>query len=259
VKNRHDAVRPTCGAFSLLELLIVVAVIGLLLAISLPALRACKALAGRVVCRSNLQQLYLAWDAYLLHNNDLFYQAKNANLNYGGWKGQTGESPRPLNPYVELPPDMDAPEGAEIFLCPADKGGAPGYAFDLKVFLYMGTSYHANPLLIGLGKIPVPDNQYKVLHEAINRHIERLSRASVDNPWRVLLMGDYCWGNQWQPGAFPTKDWHGKAEHFNMAFLDGHTDFVHVRKGIYVNGNYTVLPVKNLYPLAEEAQRANQP
>jgi prepilin-type N-terminal cleavage/methylation domain-containing protein/prepilin-type processing-associated H-X9-DG protein len=242
-------------AFSLLEILTAIAIIAMLSAILLPALERCKTAARRTICRSNLHQLYLAWDGYLTDNRDIFYQSKNANLNYGGHKGNVGESPRPLNSYLGLPPDMDGPQGAQVFLCPADIGGVPGHAFNLKVFMQMGTSYNANPLLIGLGRIPVPLNEYKDLHEAINRRIGGLSRASVDDPWRVLLIGDYCWANQWQPGTFPLKDWHSKTEHFNLAFLDGHSDLVHIRKGIYVSGRYTVLPRKSLYALAYQVQQ----
>ena len=44
----------------MVELLVVITVIALLLAILLPSLRKVKALAKRVVCKSNLKQLALA-------------------------------------------------------------------------------------------------------------------------------------------------------------------------------------------------------
>ena len=92
-------------AFTLVELLVVIAIIALLLGILLPSLRAARIAANRTACQANLKQLALAWQMYLDNNNGHFYQGINANLNYGGWKGEQGWSPRPLNKYVDLPTD----------------------------------------------------------------------------------------------------------------------------------------------------------
>lgn len=59
IRSRH---RP--GAFTLIELLIVVAIVALLLAILLPSLAAAKAQARRVKCASNLRQLAIALQMY---------------------------------------------------------------------------------------------------------------------------------------------------------------------------------------------------
>lgn len=59
-------------AFSLLELLIVIAVIAILAALLLPAINRAKQRAGAVSCTSNLRQLGLAFSMYLENNNDAF-------------------------------------------------------------------------------------------------------------------------------------------------------------------------------------------
>ena len=55
--------------FTLVELLVVIAVIALLMAILLPALTKAKEQARRVICMSDLKQLTLAWMAYADNNN----------------------------------------------------------------------------------------------------------------------------------------------------------------------------------------------
>lgn len=40
-------------------------------------------------------------------------------------------------------------------------------------------------------------------------------------------------------------DWHHQSCRYNMAFLDGHTDLVHIRKGMHATPKYTFLPWHN--------------
>ena len=68
-------------AFTLVELLVVIAVIALLMALLIPVLRSARERAQRMVCLSNLRQLTLAWIAYAedhdgkLVNGSTFRQA----------------------------------------------------------------------------------------------------------------------------------------------------------------------------------------
>ena len=60
------------GAFSLLELLVVISVTSLLLGILIPALNRCRSLAKQTVCQSRLRQWGLAFEAYSSGNNGFY-------------------------------------------------------------------------------------------------------------------------------------------------------------------------------------------
>ncbi len=62
--------RPRATAFALIELLVVLAIIGILAAILLPTLSRARAKAQATVCMNNLRQLTIAFHAYVDDNGD---------------------------------------------------------------------------------------------------------------------------------------------------------------------------------------------
>ena len=248
------------SGFTLIELLVVIAVISMLLAIMLPALHKARIITKRIICQSNLRQITLAWHMYLDNNDGAFYQGVNANLNYGGWKGLKGWSPRPLNEYVELPGELETEDGAELFCCPGDRGVVPPALVREKVFRVVGTSYITNFMMIGRNQLPIPSNKFGILNEEVNKRLKDLNIDGVDSPSRLLLIGDYGWVNQVRPSPHPVEEWkklaewHGREDWHNLAFLDGHTSFLNIRKGFYVTDEYCVVPFMDLYRLAHQIQ-----
>ncbi len=252
------------SGFTLIELLVVIAVIAVLLAILLPSLRKVKVLTKRITCQSNLKQIATAWNMYLDDSDGCFYQGRNANLNYGGWRGMTGWSPRPLNQYfnlpVDLPEELETKDNSKVFFCPADRGGVPGYAVQDKAYDYLGTSYQTNIMLVGPDQMLVLPDAYQPLHLEVNARLRNLTLDRVDSHSRMLLIGDYGSYNQWRPTPHPREDWkllaewHDRPNCHNVAFLDCHVDFLNIRKGCYVADEYTVLPFEELYGLAREIQ-----
>ena len=250
LESKRDSLNYSDNAgFTLIELLVVIAVIAMLLAILLPALNKARQVSKRLACQSNLRQITLAWHMYLDDHDGAFFQGMNAQFVYGGWEGIFFmDQPRPLNKYLSLPPTPKSQDQAKVFRCPADKGdrGLPYYLSD-------GTSYVTNILLIGqnrIGWLPSMD-----LRDAINSRLENLNRENVDNPDRLLLIGDYEWSFQWSPSPDSQGvSWHGRKCHYNLAFLDGHVEYLHIRKGLYITDKYTILPFERLYGLAQEVQ-----
>ncbi|MBL7153460.1 MAG: type II secretion system protein [Phycisphaerae bacterium] len=260
--KNNGRTKPLAG-FTLVELLVVIAIIAVLMAILLPALGLAKDMAKGVACRSNLRNLATAWRLYLDDNEGRFYQGFRANADYGGWKGLKDWSPRPLNQYVGtgLKPTLDTPNSAKVFCCPSDRGGIPGVYWAEQVFHGYGTSYQTNIFLIGQNSCGTFSAGTADLDKEIAKRLSSVHRdQGLINPARLLLMGDFGWINQWMPTPHPYEElkemaeWHNKANHHNMAFLDGHVDFLDIQKGYYVTDEYCVLPFKDLYNLALDVQ-----
>jgi prepilin-type N-terminal cleavage/methylation domain-containing protein len=118
-------------AFTIVELLVVIAVIGILVALLLPAVQMARESANRMSCQNNLKQIGLA-----VRNYEVTFRAMppRRNLTAGYTRGW-GPS---ILPYVEQEPlrgnyrfdkDFYAPENAAniaanlpIFLCPSSTG-----------------------------------------------------------------------------------------------------------------------------------------
>ena len=255
------------SGFTLVELLVVIAVIAMLMAILLPALRKAKQLARRVVCGSNLRQLAKGWSLYLEDNDEYFpVRARNAEFYYGGWRGDKDVEGRYLNKPLGRDPSLTSANEAKVFRCPSDRGGMPGAHLRRKVFLRMGTSYMTNVFLVGPTSFAFT-NWYSpmtpeatALSDAVNDRLDNINRVNLVNPSLLLLMGDYGWYNQWKPTNVlrpeekEIAEWHGKPDHHSMVFLDEHTAYLEIRRGIWVDDEYTILPWKDLHPLALKVQ-----
>ncbi len=259
--DRCSGPRRARTGFTLLELLVVVAIIALLMAILLPSLSAAREQSRRVVCASNLHQITLAWHMYLDESKGRFPTGLNVYANYGGFQGQGAPSfgsnpssprPKPLNRYLHLP--LVLRTGGAVFTCPSDRGlvGVRPTAWR-----YYGTSYYPNNLLIGRQvyketDIPCEDLWTRLVGDdsaspPIPSMIAGLIRWKIDNDSLVILMGDSSWYEHWynkRPDRFPW--WHSRPGMHNIAFMDGHGDYVRIRKGIYVDGRYTTIPFKGI-------------
>ena len=242
------------AAFTLIELLVVVAIVVILIGVLLSSLRLARIQSRRVACQANLHSIGQGFHAYFSESGDRFPQGINLNLFYGGWSGVMAALPRPLNESMGLPAVAGA-DSAKVYRCPADTGGEPAAyptAFD-----QFGNSYSANPILVGQNRLP-ERGRCEPLHKRINTRLSGLSVTQVDEPSRLLLLGDYGWVNQRSPDLPFRTEWHFKACHHNLLFLDGHAAFVHIRKGPYITKDYRFQPFKDLDDLARTCQK-NKP
>jgi prepilin-type N-terminal cleavage/methylation domain-containing protein/prepilin-type processing-associated H-X9-DG protein len=256
INTDGTCLKPGSGrAFTLIELLVVISIIALLMAILMPAMRRAKGLAERVACQNNLKQIAAAWHMYLDDHNGYFLRGKDVQNVFGGWEGTANlDYDRPLNRYLGLPIRVESRRQAEVFKCPSDRG-AIGYGNS--AYLYFGNSYQTNIMLIGpeqlLTQNTLPAAMIE-LNNRVNNHVNSMSRNRAYQPARLLLAGDHNWQSEQSPILPSDKGWHHAAGTYNMAFLDGHVDFVKIQKGLYLTDSYRLIPLRELDGFARKVE-----
>jgi len=214
--------------FTLVELLIVVAIISLLVAILGPALGTAKGLVRDAACRSNLHHLQMAYSMYMLNNENKFFPYYNGPI-YMPF----------LLPYHD--------ELHELRQCPETRRLPGDYVMgDAHVCWVRGTgeldwgSYGLNGWLFGVttggnpgGRHhycnrdkPFPDAWYQI-------------PARVEAPAETPSLGDCVWDDGWpwhdNPPEMFTGDYYWQMTRFlierhgrdiNLSFMDGHVEHV---------------------------------
>jgi len=253
IHSASQRARSSTHAFTLIELLIVIAIIALLIAILLPSLSAARSLSRRTACQSNLRQLAVTWQSYFDDHDGKFLKGTNQNINYGGRQGlgeiRFGADPdnpvrKPLNRYLQLEEITTA--AAEVFQCPSDDGSTLAQPSH---FLHYGTSYLTNIFVIGPNQVSInpfdPCGQW--LFEASQRlKMNHGVSSGLGDTSRLILMGDWGWSNWLRPFDNVAIDWHDRSCSSNLAFFDGHIEFQTLRKGLYTTEEYVWLPFDDL-------------
>ncbi len=226
--------RRRSGRFTLLELLVVIALIAILASLLLPALNAAKEMAYSTVCKSNMKQLGLAFGNYANDANRYYPPWTNLYSTYT-WKGVT----RSANPmYVrwfsnillgqyfgnqtigcsdfseqEQTPTNDVP------FCPVFKMRYKGSS---KISLGIGYSRTA---------VPIPN-----FNEALDYRYDP-PRTQSDRPYRpitmaekpgiVLVLADTTESSTLKHWRITSGEYNGSHRHINkcnLLFMDGRVD-----------------------------------
>lgn len=210
-------------AFTLVELMAVVAIIVALLAILLPSLGKAMKTAEIAVCASNQKQIGTAQMAYLFDSRGVFPKSNN----WADIVGKIGTvSPynsnlydvedRPLNKYLSKVVDGDT---VEVARCPSDLGD-PLQNNITNCYEQYGSSYliqwNSNAFRVA-----------KVYGQRGNAASPSITMTQITSAHNKILLGDWVWhGNRAVTDA--QTRWHDPTEgkrRFNMLYADNHVEF----------------------------------
>ena len=191
-------------AFSLVELLVVLAIIGILTALLFPVFARARQKTGNELCVSNLHQIYLATQLYLQDYDHTYPFAITENTRKEDLKGAPSKwlLSQPYGKYVAVLPNiqtvLDRYDGKTraIFRCPYDTGKKLAW-LQITNFATYGLSYNYNDTL----------------------GLNGLSDAAIENPTVRCLAEDVLAG--WHtPEIEPADDMNKRRG--NVQFVDGH-------------------------------------
>jgi prepilin-type N-terminal cleavage/methylation domain-containing protein len=260
-------------AFTLIELVVVIAIIAVLTGMLLPALSKAKQNAQMVKCLNNLHQIGVGIMLYLADYQDTFPPSQRSQFDFtvvpdspadwvfGNYLGGKDPSPafalgtppatnRFLNPYVFSP---------ETWHCPADRG-LDFFKCQPSDFATLGDSYRFNSHLHGY--------YYQTAGVAEDpRYNLGLKKESwAPEPGRFILMHEpapYPWADSDNAGAaIRIGQWHGSSHPGKMfdenaiqadpdlllgpvAFVDGHTQRCDFSGTMKANPKQGLEPSKN--------------
>jgi prepilin-type N-terminal cleavage/methylation domain-containing protein/prepilin-type processing-associated H-X9-DG protein len=207
------------AAFTLIELLTVVAVIGILSALLLPALARAKSSAYQAHCAGNLRQLTIAGHMYWDDNGGNAFRWRGAATNNGqiywfGWLQNGAEGQRQFDPSTGALFSYLGSRGCDV--CPAFNYASPfyklkavgasyGYGYDLAL------SAPANQPPVNVSRIARPAELVFLADAAQVNTFQ--APASPDHP----MLEEFYYVNTSEPTVHFRH--HGRS---NAAFCDGH-------------------------------------
>lgn len=259
VVSHMDRRRERAG-FSLVELLVVIGIIGVLIAILLPALTRAREASKQIKCSSNMRQVGAAIMMYVSENKGMLpIQTCDFNLSSGPTYYGVADFANPAvygsyssafsTPYASLInqsvlgsllaylPNATIPGGNNVFVCPTAEDNYP--SFTAPSTAYSSTSYLPNGAVFGRWKGLYPTVTFAgrritdILNSAAIIGIQETDYADENCTPRPTCneKGNYSSSNYsqwclWNSNVPPTSVWsslHSQGGNFLM--MDGHVEW----------------------------------
>ena len=228
VKKQHVT------GFTLVELLVVIAVLAVLVSLLLPVLNKARAQAQTLQCLANLRQIGVGFTAYAMSYDGYIVPAKGAG------DGRAWDNNRGFRLAMGFTPEQ-AKSTAAIYsqnsVCPISKNRMTGAG---NPFTSMFASYGMNNEHTRRSQDPWTDEPIIKLVRVKARQRKVLVTESLDR-W-VDITGTNVYMNEYNPGDTDSNRWtsvayrHGRSEdkkqqRINILFCDGHVENVSRAEG----------------------------
>lgn len=221
-------------AFTLIELLIVIAILAILFSIGLPAIVKASSLAGQAKCLANIRSMGQATTSYLSDNDLRFPGLNQPDINRlrssnlagaeGAWNHPISRTPvedRPLFRYLN--------GETSVAECANDSGSSsrPG-AVGTTDFEWLGSSYN------------YPDRTNLLITQTRRGvwSIEGHRLSGVSQPSKKLVLSD---NTLWSPTGSEIDNWHEPIDgrpSASIAYVDGHAAVTGAKVDIPNNSNW---------------------
>lgn len=174
-------------AFTLIELMVVIAIIGLLIGVLMPALGSARAQARRTACSSNLRQIGTGLQIYMSGNHDRFP--------YASFMPSVGPFPLETEKPIRIADVLKFNAGAETFQCPGDTSGddRPDPNIGQTYFQSEGSSYEFRTVRPNIGG--------RTAREIATMLTDRIDSTVADNAFYIMRDYDNFHGPGGKPGA----------------------------------------------------------
>jgi prepilin-type N-terminal cleavage/methylation domain-containing protein/prepilin-type processing-associated H-X9-DG protein len=215
------------SGFTLVELLVCIAILMLLFALLFPIIVSMRENAMRVVCTSNLRQVSVLWVAYVTDHHGWFPYRNNAVQTYDQLWGKTGNGnaaascPAEKRIFGVVFPEIDV----RIYKCPSDTGAEPGWWPEWRkptMYDWYGASFFFN----------TSASKNSSIDGLFGKNV-----SQIPHPSDVVAAGDYSFTSAyflgWDP--FTPAYWHNKKElgWGNVLFVDGGVRYLQVPSAAY--------------------------
>jgi len=214
-------------AFTLIEMLVTIAVIALLMGILLPILGRVKSMAMRVKCANNLRQINLGVNFFLNENNNTYLcdddpVSDDPCNTYWLWMGRGWRDV--IEPYLQVNSSQENPS---VFLCPEDRQSPEKYEYTS--YGYSMAFYHS---VEQIDKMDSPADTYSNPQPGIPQRSGNVSRAGGK-----IMFGEWFSNHQSIKKGDDLGWWCWKGSR-NYLFADGHVMFLKAEKLCEANDGY---------------------